>query len=57
MLEAHVRELDVLDPFLLAEDPRLPVGVAVLHGPEDDPRHLQARVAQSHCAAYSVSQR
>ena len=53
---SYARELDVLQGFLLFEDPRLPAAVAILHGAENDSRHLQARVAQTltDCASSQV---
>ena len=43
----YVRELNVLDTFLLVEDPFGPLGVAVRHAAQDDLRDLQARVAET----------
>ncbi len=43
----RLRELDVLESFLLADEPLVPVWVAVGHAAEDDLGNLQARVAEA----------
>lgn len=48
------RKFDVLDGLFLSDDPFLPLGTAVLHGAQDDLRHLQPRITQTN---YSAPQR
>jgi hypothetical protein len=41
------RSFDMLDTLLLAEDPVLPLGRAVRHAPQDDPRDLQTGLSEA----------
>ena len=51
-LGVYSRELDVLDSFLLLEDPTLPALVAVGHATEDNLGDLEARVPETNCQVY-----
>ena len=43
------RKLHMLDGVFLAENPRFPIRVAIRHHPENNPGHIQSRVAQTNC--------
>lgn len=45
--DRYVRCFDVFHSLLFSQNPVLPVRVAILHSPQDDFRHLQARFAQA----------